>query len=231
MLSVSRVQRGDADAALAHPAHVVTETFRTQAIEHAFLEPESCLAVPGRRDNPAASTRRDGACGRTIKRPIASFLRWRRRHSYRLLAATTSRSPWRAIRMISVLSRKDRQRTVDASFRQWWRRAYRLWDRSRFSKSGFGNCRLGVLSRTDQLPCQARCRDSNLETAFWYWIKWFKAWPFTIEALSGIFDFNRAPFLLSFIEVRVERSGQQWSLHLTAFTVRCNGLIYRPVER
>ena len=41
---------------------------------------------------------------------------------------------------------------------------------------------------------------------FWYWIKWFKAWPFSIEALSGMFDFNRAPFFLSFMEVRVERS-------------------------
>jgi uncharacterized membrane protein HdeD (DUF308 family) len=41
---------------------------------------------------------------------------------------------------------------------------------------------------------------------FWYWIKWFKAWPFSTEALSGMFDFNRAPFFLSFVEVRIERS-------------------------
>jgi hypothetical protein len=41
---------------------------------------------------------------------------------------------------------------------------------------------------------------------FWYWIKWFGAWPFHIEALSGLFDFNRAPFFQSFLEVRVERS-------------------------
>jgi hypothetical protein len=27
---------------------------------------------------------------------------------------------------------------------------------------------------------------------FWYWIKWFNAWPFTVESLSGAFDFNRA---------------------------------------
>ena len=46
VLSVSRVQRGDVDAALAGAAHVVSETFRTQFIEHAFLEPESALAVP-----------------------------------------------------------------------------------------------------------------------------------------------------------------------------------------
>jgi xanthine dehydrogenase molybdenum-binding subunit len=46
VLSVSQVQRGDVDDALAGAAHVVSETYRTQAIEHAFLEPESCLAVP-----------------------------------------------------------------------------------------------------------------------------------------------------------------------------------------
>jgi xanthine dehydrogenase molybdenum-binding subunit len=46
VLSVSPVKRGDVDAALATAAHVATETFRTQFVEHAFLEPESSLAVP-----------------------------------------------------------------------------------------------------------------------------------------------------------------------------------------
>jgi xanthine dehydrogenase molybdenum-binding subunit len=46
VLSVSKVARGDVEAALASAAHVVTETFRTQFVEHAFLEPESSLAVP-----------------------------------------------------------------------------------------------------------------------------------------------------------------------------------------
>ncbi len=46
VLSRSAVKRGDVDAALAGAAHVVTETFQTQRIEHAFLEPESALAVP-----------------------------------------------------------------------------------------------------------------------------------------------------------------------------------------
>jgi xanthine dehydrogenase molybdenum-binding subunit len=45
-LSVSEYQRGDVDEALAASAHVVEETFRTQRIEHAFLEPEATLAVP-----------------------------------------------------------------------------------------------------------------------------------------------------------------------------------------
>ncbi len=46
VLSLSRVKRGDVDGTLAGAAHVVTETFRTQWIEHAFLEPESALAYP-----------------------------------------------------------------------------------------------------------------------------------------------------------------------------------------
>ena len=35
-----------------------------------------------------------------------------------------------------------------------------------------------------------------------------------MEALSGLFDFNRAPFFQSFVEVRVERSRQQVALVL-----------------
>lgn len=46
VLSVSRYARGDVDAALSTSTHVVSETFETQRIEHAFLEPESTVAVP-----------------------------------------------------------------------------------------------------------------------------------------------------------------------------------------
>lgn len=46
VLSVSEYARGDVDAALATSAHTVHEVFQTQRIEHAFLEPESTLAVP-----------------------------------------------------------------------------------------------------------------------------------------------------------------------------------------
>ena len=45
-LSRSEYQRGDTDSQLASSAHVVHETFTTQRIEHAFLEPESTLVVP-----------------------------------------------------------------------------------------------------------------------------------------------------------------------------------------
>ena len=46
VLSTSVVRHGDVDAALAASFHVVQRTFRTQFIEHAFLEPEAALAVP-----------------------------------------------------------------------------------------------------------------------------------------------------------------------------------------
>jgi len=46
LLSRSVLRRGDVAAALAASAHVVSETLRTQMVEHAYLEPESCLALP-----------------------------------------------------------------------------------------------------------------------------------------------------------------------------------------
>ncbi|MBF44351.1 MAG: molybdopterin-dependent oxidoreductase [Acidimicrobiales bacterium] len=46
VLSVSTYARGDAEGALAASTHVVEEVFQTQRIEHAFVEPESTLAVP-----------------------------------------------------------------------------------------------------------------------------------------------------------------------------------------
>jgi uncharacterized membrane protein HdeD (DUF308 family) len=60
--------------------------------------------------------------------------------------------------------------------------------------------------RTDHLRAKMDAEMPLWKQPFWYWIKWFNAWPFSVEAFSGIFDFNRAPFFQSFMEVRVERS-------------------------
>jgi xanthine dehydrogenase molybdenum-binding subunit len=46
VLSKSVYQRGDVETAFKSSEHRITETFSTQRIEHAFLEPESTLAVP-----------------------------------------------------------------------------------------------------------------------------------------------------------------------------------------
>ncbi|MFQ5747445.1 MAG: selenium-dependent xanthine dehydrogenase [Gemmatimonadota bacterium] len=46
LLETCAFGRGDVDEALAEAAHVVEAAFTTQRIEHAFLEPEACLAAP-----------------------------------------------------------------------------------------------------------------------------------------------------------------------------------------
>ena len=46
VLSVSKAKKGDVDAALAKCTHVVEQTYETQFIEHAYLEPEACIAMP-----------------------------------------------------------------------------------------------------------------------------------------------------------------------------------------
>ena len=40
----------------------------------------------------------------------------------------------------------------------------------------------------------------------WWWVDRHHAWPFETEYLSGLFDYNVAPFYQSFFEVRVEPS-------------------------
>ena len=46
LLSRSQLKRGDVEAGFAAAAHIIEDTYITQHIEHLFLEPESCIAVP-----------------------------------------------------------------------------------------------------------------------------------------------------------------------------------------
>jgi CO/xanthine dehydrogenase Mo-binding subunit/aerobic-type carbon monoxide dehydrogenase small subunit (CoxS/CutS family) len=46
ILETTKFSRGDVDAAFKKSAHIIEETFTTQAVEPAFLEPEACLAMP-----------------------------------------------------------------------------------------------------------------------------------------------------------------------------------------
>jgi xanthine dehydrogenase molybdenum-binding subunit len=46
LVEVCAFSRGDVDAALAASEHVLERSFTTQRVEHAFLEPEACLAIP-----------------------------------------------------------------------------------------------------------------------------------------------------------------------------------------
>ena len=72
VLSVTKVKHGDVDTALAAAAHVLTETFRTQFIEHAFLEPEASLAVPQEDGTLYVYSQGQGIWD--DRRQIASFL-------------------------------------------------------------------------------------------------------------------------------------------------------------
>jgi xanthine dehydrogenase molybdenum-binding subunit len=46
LLSKSKLKRGDVEEAFARSAHIIEDSYRTQRIEHLFLEPESCIAIP-----------------------------------------------------------------------------------------------------------------------------------------------------------------------------------------
>ncbi len=86
VVSRSVVRRGDVDAALAGAAHVATASFRTAAIEHAFLEPEAALAVPRGATGPDGAPVTDhrvhvyspGQGAWEDRRQVASFLGLRR---------------------------------------------------------------------------------------------------------------------------------------------------------
>src|SRR6266542_380868 len=74
VLSVARYGRGDVDEALASTAHVAKETFRTQFVEHAFLEPESSLAVPDPEEGVLVHIYSQGQGVWEDRKQVASFL-------------------------------------------------------------------------------------------------------------------------------------------------------------
>ena len=60
--------------------------------------------------------------------------------------------------------------------------------------------------RTDAVRAKLEAETPFWKWPAWWWVRRFGAWPFSVEALSAVFDFNRAPYFQSFVEVRVERS-------------------------
>lgn len=71
LLSRSEIKRGDVEKALKNSAHVATHTFQTQFIEHMFLEPESCVAMP---EGDGLRVYSQGQGVFDDRRQIASFL-------------------------------------------------------------------------------------------------------------------------------------------------------------
>jgi len=47
------------------------------------------------------------------------------------------------------------------------------------------------------------------KTPLWLWAKHFRAWPLTAESIAGAFVYSQAPYLQSFVEVRVENTKEQ----------------------
>jgi len=73
LVEVCRIDRGDVDAALAASAHVLVEEFRSQRVEHAFVEPESCVVVP---ENGGLHVFTQGQGVHEDQRQIAEVLGW-----------------------------------------------------------------------------------------------------------------------------------------------------------
>lgn len=72
VLSVTEFFRGDVEAALAASTHVVSGTWKTQRIDHLFLEPECALAVP--RDDGVMHLYSQGQGVFDDRRQVAAFL-------------------------------------------------------------------------------------------------------------------------------------------------------------
>ena len=68
--------------------------------------------------------------------------------------------------------------------------------------------------RTDAVAAKLANETPLWKWPAWWWVRRFGAWPFSVEALSAVFDFNRAPFYQSFMEVRVQRSAARVVLAL-----------------
>jgi len=67
---------------------------------------------------------------------------------------------------------------------------------------------------TEELIAKLDAQTPTWKRPVWWWLRKFHAWPMSVETLSGVFDFNRAPFFQSFMEVRVEGSKNQVRLIL-----------------
>ncbi len=63
--------------------------------------------------------------------------------------------------------------------------------------------------RTDAVVKKLGETTPTWKMPLWYWANYLRGWPASAEALAGAFDYSRAPFFQSFVEVRVEGSRQR----------------------
>lgn len=60
--------------------------------------------------------------------------------------------------------------------------------------------------RENEATTKIRTESPYWKMPFLVWMQVLGGWPFSKEMVSGAFDFNKAPFFQSFLEVKVERS-------------------------
>jgi hypothetical protein len=63
-----------------------------------------------------------------------------------------------------------------------------------------------VYPRADAVTAKLDAQTPAWKRPLWWWVKYVGAWPSSPEGMASAFDFNRAPFFQSFMEVRVEGS-------------------------
>ena len=88
------------------------------------------------------------------------------------------------------------------------RRLLEHWHGARLAGAAGASRDYAFYPRTDAVAAKLSQETPWWKWPAWWWVRRFGAWPFSVEALSAVFDFNRAPFYQSFMEVRVERSAQ-----------------------
>jgi uncharacterized membrane protein HdeD (DUF308 family) len=64
----------------------------------------------------------------------------------------------------------------------------------------------GFYPRADALTAIIEARTPTWKRPMWLWVKYLDAWPSSAELLASAFNYDRAPFYQSFMEVRVEGS-------------------------
>jgi hypothetical protein len=68
---------------------------------------------------------------------------------------------------------------------------------------------LGILPGREQVVSKILRTTPYWKKPAWWWTDVCGAWPFSPEWLSAAFDVNAAPFMQSFVKVRVEPSQQR----------------------
>jgi xanthine dehydrogenase molybdenum-binding subunit len=72
LLSKSKLKRGDVEEGFHKAAHIIEDTYYTQRIEHLFLEPEACIAIP-RSEDAGGREQGNGTPATRIPHPPSSL--------------------------------------------------------------------------------------------------------------------------------------------------------------